>query len=50
MKFQIKVPLLVIVILIAIGIISGGMMLYFQRKASVEQLEQIKPDRLVTGN
>lgn len=50
MKFQIEVPLLVIVVLIAIGIVSDGMMLYFQRKASVEQLKQIRPDRWVTGN
>lgn len=40
MKLQIKVPLLVIVILIVIGVISGGMMLYFQRRASVAQFEQ----------
>lgn len=41
MKLQIKVPLLVMVILLVIGIISGGMMLYFQRKASVNQFEQM---------
>ena len=41
MKLQIKVPLLVIVILLVIGIISGGMMLYFQRKASVAQFEHM---------
>jgi signal transduction histidine kinase len=40
-KLQIKVPLLVIVILLIIGIISGGMMLYFQRKASVNQFEHM---------
>ena len=39
MKLQIKVPLLVIMILIVIGIISGGMMLYLQRRASVVQFE-----------
>jgi len=41
MKLQIKVPLLVIVILLVIGIISGGMMLYFQRRASIDQFEQM---------
>ncbi len=41
MKLQIKVPLLVIVILLVIGIISGGMMLYLQRKASVDQFEHM---------
>lgn len=41
MRLQIKVPLLVIVILIVIGIISGEMMLFFQRKASVDQFEQM---------
>ncbi len=41
MKLQIKVPLLVMVILLVIGIISGGMMLYFQRKASVNQFEHM---------
>ncbi len=41
MKLQIKVPLLVIVILIVIGIISGGMMLYLQRRASVDQFEHM---------
>ena len=40
MKLQIKVPLLVIVILLLIGVISGGMMLYFQRIASIDQFEQ----------
>jgi len=40
-KLQIKVPLLVMVILLVIGIISGGMMLYFQRKASVQQFEHM---------
>lgn len=41
MKLQIKVPLLVIVILLVIGIISGGMMLYSQRRASVSQFEHM---------
>ena len=41
MKLQIKVPFLVIVILVIIGIISGGMMLYLQRKANVDQFEQM---------
>jgi len=40
-KLQIKVPLLVIVILLVIGIISGGMMLYSQRRASVSQFEHM---------
>src|SRR3989304_1256302 len=39
-KLQIKVPLLVIVILLVTGIISGGTMLYLQRRASVTQFEQ----------
>ncbi len=42
MKLQIKVPLLVIVILFVIGITAGGMMLYFQRRASVDQFEQME--------
>ncbi len=41
MKLQIKLLLLVIGILIVIGIISGGTMLYFQRRASVDQFEQM---------
>ncbi|MFC1951710.1 hypothetical protein ACFLYI_01530 [Chloroflexota bacterium] len=41
MKLQIKVPLLVIMILVVIGVISGGMMLYFQRSASINRFEQI---------
>ncbi len=41
MKLQIKLLLLVIGILIVIGIISGGMMLYFQRRASVDQFEHM---------
>ncbi len=41
MKLQLKVPLLVIVILLVIGIISGGMMLYSQRRASVSQFEHM---------
>ncbi len=45
MKLQIKVPLLVIMILVVIGIISGGIVLYFQRKASVDPLEHIGSDR-----
>ncbi|MFC2021165.1 GAF domain-containing protein [Chloroflexota bacterium] len=40
MKLQIKVSLLVIAILLVIGIISGGMMLYFQRIAGTDQFEQ----------
>ena len=41
MKLQIKLLLLVIGILIVIGVISGGMMLYFQRRASADQFEQM---------
>jgi signal transduction histidine kinase len=40
-KLQIKLLLLVIGILIVIGIISGGMMLYFQRRASADQFEHM---------
>ena len=39
-KLQIKVLLFVIAILIVIGVASGGMMLYFQRRANVIQFEQ----------
>ena len=41
MKLQIKVLLFVIVILLATGVVSGGMMLYLQRRASVIQFEQM---------
>ncbi len=41
MKLQIKLLLLVIGILIVVGVISGGMMLYFQRRASADQFEQM---------
>ena len=41
MKLQFKVTFLVMVILIVIGIISGGILLYFQRKASVQQFEHM---------
>ncbi len=41
MKLQIKVTLLVIAILIVIGIISGGIMLNFQRSASVSHFEHM---------
>lgn len=41
MRLQIKVPLLVMVILLLIGIISGGTMLHLQRKAGVSQFEQM---------
>ncbi|MBI4186513.1 MAG: GAF domain-containing protein [Chloroflexi bacterium] len=41
MKLQIKVPLLVIIILLVIGTIFGGMMVYFQRKASVDQFQHM---------
>ncbi|MEE9399982.1 MAG: hypothetical protein V3V23_06915, partial [Dehalococcoidales bacterium] len=41
MKLQFKVTFLVMAILVVIGIISGGMMLYFQRKASVQQFEHM---------
>ncbi len=41
MKLQFKVTLLVILNLIVIGIISGGILLYFQRKASVNQFEHM---------
>jgi len=40
-KLQFKVTLLVILTLLAIGIISGGILLYFQRKASVDQFEHM---------
>ena len=41
MKLQIKVPLLVVVLLIFIGIISSGALLYFQRRSAVEQFEHM---------
>ncbi|MFC2016150.1 GAF domain-containing protein [Chloroflexota bacterium] len=41
MKLQIKVPLLVVVILIFIGIISSGALLHFQRIAAAEQFEHM---------
>ena len=41
MKLQIKVPMLVIGILALISIISGGMMLFFQQRASVRQFEHM---------
>lgn len=40
-KLQFKVTFLVMAILIVIGIISGGILLYFQRKASVQQFEHM---------
>lgn len=40
MRLQAKIILLVIAILLVIGLISGGAILYFQRKASVDQFEQ----------
>ncbi|MBF8265308.1 MAG: Histidine kinase [Dehalococcoidia bacterium] len=41
MKLQIKVPFLVVGILLIIGIISGGMILYYHWRASVSQFEQM---------
>ena len=41
MKLQVKVTLLVVVILLVIGIISSGAMLYFQRRASINQFEHM---------
>ena len=41
MKLQLKVILIVIGIMAIVGIISGGMMLYFQRRASVNQFEHM---------
>ncbi|MFC1957748.1 GAF domain-containing protein [Chloroflexota bacterium] len=41
MKLQVKVPLLAMLILIIIGILSGGTMLYFQREASINQFEHM---------
>lgn len=41
MKLQIKVPLMVTGILVLIGIIAGGMMLFFQQRASVKQFEHM---------
>ena len=41
MKLQIKVVLLVMVILLVTGLVSGGMMLYMERQASVQQFEQV---------
>ncbi len=41
MKLQVKVPLLVTMILFAICIISSGTIIYFQRKASINQFEEM---------
>lgn len=41
MKLQVKVVLLVTVILLVTGVIPGGMMLYLERQASVQQFEQV---------
>ena len=41
MKLQFKVTILVIIILVVIGILSGGMLLYFQRGANVRQFENM---------
>lgn len=41
MKLQIKVTFLIITILIVMGIMSGGTMLYFQRENSVQQFEHV---------
>ena len=41
MKLQIKVPFLVVVILLIIGIVASAILLNFQRKVSVEQFEQM---------
>jgi signal transduction histidine kinase len=40
-KLQIKVVLLVMVVLLVTGLVSGGMMLYVERRASVQQFEQV---------
>jgi len=40
-KLQVKVILLVVVILLVIGVISSGTMLYFQRRASINQFEHM---------
>ncbi|MBI4286211.1 MAG: GAF domain-containing protein [Chloroflexi bacterium] len=41
MRLQVKVPLLVIAILLITGFISGGSILYFQRRASITQFEHM---------
>ena len=41
MKLQVKVLLLVTVILLIICTISGGTIIYFQRRASIDQFEQM---------
>ncbi len=41
MKLQVKVVLLVMVILLVTGVIPGGVMLYLERQASVQQFEQM---------
>ena len=41
MRLQIKVVLLAMVILLVTGLVSGGMMLYMERQASVQQFEQV---------
>jgi signal transduction histidine kinase len=41
LRLQVKVIVLTMVVLIVIGIVSGGTMLYFQRRDSVRQFEHV---------